>query len=367
VGTVRYTDPHTGATGAYDLATWTSPRVRPGFAATEVIPSWTADTPGGSWIQVDLRGTTEAGGPTRWYTLARWAADDTHLRRTSVPAQKDADGEVAADTFRATAGYALTSWQVRVTLLGPAGTTATPTLRSAGAVASRLPASGGPAADDGGPEVDPPAPSHPPVARAVTLDVPCFSQQTHLGHYPQWNGGGAAWCSPTSTSMVLAFWGAGPTPDDYAWVDPSDPRPCVDHAARHCFDHAYRGVGNWPFNTAYAGRYGMVAFVTRLRSLDEAELFIAAGVPLVVSASYGKGEIPGLDYDTNGHLMVLVGFTGTGDPVLNDPHSPTNEAVRKRVDRAAFEAAWLTASGGLVYVIRPASVPLPAAPAQPNW
>jgi hypothetical protein len=41
--------------------------------------------------------------------------------------------------------------------------------------------------------------------------------------------------------------------------------------------------------------------------------------------------------------------------------------VRKTVGRDEFEAAWLTTSGGIVYVIRPASVPLPAAPAQANW
>ncbi|MGW0433144.1 C39 family peptidase [Micromonospora sp. NPDC003197] len=351
-----HTDPHTGATGTYDLATWTSPPVDPGFVATEVIPSWTGDTPGGCWLQIDVRGTTEAGTTTGWYTLARWAADDGTLRRTSVPDQTDAHGSVAADTLTMGTGYGLTSWQLRVTLLRPAGTPLTPVLRSVGAAASR-PAGTVDVATDGG----------SPTARGRILDVPPFSQRTHMGHYPQWDGGGDSWCSPTSTSMVLAYWGVGPAPDDYAWVDPSDPRPLVDHAARQCFDYAYQGAGNWPFNTAYAGRYGLDAFVTRLRSLAEAEWFIAAGVPLVVSASYRRGDVPGLDYDTKGHLLVLVGFTATGDPVLNDPYSPDDQAVRKPVNRARFEARWLTANGGLVYVIRPASVPLPPAPAQANW
>jgi hypothetical protein len=65
--------------------------------------------------------------------------------------------------------------------------------------------------------------------------------------------------------------------------------------------------------------------------------------------------------------MVLVGFTATGDPVLNDPAAPTNDAVRKPVPRAAFETAWLGSSGGLVYVIRSPDVPLPARPPQANW
>ncbi|GAB2920291.1 peptidase C39 family protein [Micromonospora polyrhachis] len=351
-----HTDPHTGATGTYDLATWTSPSIDPGFVATEVIPSWTGDTPDGCWLQIDVRGSTEAGTTTDWYTLAHWAADDSTLRRTSVPDQTDAYGSVAADTLTMAKGYGLTSWQLRVILLRPAGTNLTPVLRSVGAAVSR------PAGT-----VDATTEVGSPTARGRILDVPPFSQRTHIGHYPQWDGGGDSWCSPTSTSMVLAYWGVGPAPDDYSWVDPNDPRPLVDHAARQCFDYAYQGAGNWPFNTAYAGRYGLDAFVTRLRSLAEAESFIAAGVPLVVSASYRRGDVPGLDYDTKGHLLVLVGFTSTGDPVLNDPYSPDDQAVRKPVNRARFEARWLTANGGLVYVIRPASVPLPPAPAQANW
>jgi hypothetical protein len=43
--------------------------------------------------------------------------------------------------------------------------------------------------------------------------------------------------------------------------------------------------------------------------------------------------------------------------------------VRHVYDRAQFEKAWLKATGGIVYVIHPSSVPLPppAVPSQPNW
>src|SRR5207302_9062467 len=49
---------------------------------------------------------------------------------------------------------------------------------------------------------------------AVDLPVPTVAQEIHTGEFPQYAGGGEAWCSPTSTSMVLSFHGAGPTPDD---------------------------------------------------------------------------------------------------------------------------------------------------------
>jgi hypothetical protein len=65
--------------------------------------------------------------------------------------------------------------------------------------------------------------------------------------------------------------------------------------------------------------------------------------------------------------MVLAGFTVDGQPVLNDPFSPSDAAVRKTVGRAEFEAAWLNTSCGVAYVISPASVALPPPPAQANW
>jgi Peptidase_C39 like family len=343
------------AGSTYDYATWTSPVAGTGFAATEAIASWTADTPGACWIEVELRGVTELGNTTAWYVMGRWAADDTYVARTSVPIQSDVDGHIAIDTFVAAAGHGLISWQLRVTLLRPAGTAQTPSVRSIGAVASRLPAPGSV------------TPSTPQAAQGVVLPVPQYSQDIHAGEYPQWNGGGEAWCSPTSTSMVVAHWGTGPTPADYAWVDPSYADPWVDYAARNTYDTNYGGTGNWPFNTAYAGRFGLEGFVTRLRSLNEAELFVAAGVPLVFSLSFKKNQIPGLTYSTGGHLLVVAGFSATGQPVLNDPASPDDASVRKTVGRNEFEAAWLDSSGGVVYVIHSASAPLPAAPAQANW
>jgi hypothetical protein len=353
--TTQYTDPASGITRVYETATWTSPATSSPFRAQEIIPSWTASTPGGSFVRIEIQCVTAAGTTTKWYNLGNWAADDTHLTRTSVAAQGDADGFVSVDTLVAASGHEFVSWQARLTLLRPQGSADAPSVRSFSTMASALPDPGKL------------TPSVPGLAQGVVLNVPQYSQEVHIGEYPQWDGGGEAWCSPTSTSMVLAYWGLGPTPEDLAWVDPSYQDPQVDHAARNTFDFTYNGCGNWPFNTAYAGRFGANAFVTRLRDLNEAERFIAAGIPLVASASFRKNEIPGMGYGTGGHLMVIVGFTTDGRLVLNDPFAPTNAGVRKIVGRAEWEAAWLNSSRGVVYVIHPAGVALPAPPAQANW
>ena len=70
---------------------------------------------------------------------------------------------------------------------------------------------------------------------------------------------------------------------------------------------------------------------------------------------------------SNGHLVVIVGFTESGDVVVNDPAAHTAAGVRHVYDRTQFENAWLPTSGGLVYVIHDDAHPLPPAPAQRNW
>jgi len=354
-----YTDPFgDGSAVSYESASWTSPVVEPGFDLTELVASWNATTPAGTWIEVEARGDSSLGGQSKWYVLGRWASGDGDLHRTSVPSQGDDTASVAIDTVVTRTDVTLANWQVRVTLLRETGSTATPRVSLVGAMASAVPETKKlPASPSGG-------------AEGIVLDVPTYSQETHIGHYPEYDNGGEAWCSPTSTAMVLDYWGAGPTAAETSWVDPTDPDPQVDHAARYVYDYAYQGAGNWPFNTAYAATRGLEAFVTRLRSLTEAEQFIKAGIPLVVSVSFKESELDGAGYGTNGHLMVIVGFDANGDVVANDPAShliQSNDEVRTTYDREQFERVWVGHSGGIAYVIHPESVPLPPAPAEANW
>ena len=356
--TREYDDPHRDRPAAtYEVATWTSPEVSPGFGFTELVASWNACTPEGTWIEIALRVTTEQGRTTPWYVMARWAETDRDIAPTSVPGQGDEHATVDVDRLSLPTTARGTSYRLRATLFRRAGSAATPTVSFLGCVASDVP--------DGEPMR-----SHPNGAAGRVIDVPSYSQRLHLGSYPQWADGGESWCSPTSTSMVLAYWGQGPSRSDYAWVDAGVPDRFVPYAARHTFDHAYRAPGTWSFNAAYAARFGAVAFVTRLRSLAEAERFIGAGIPLVVGVAFTPDELAGAGYGTAGHLAVVVGFDERGDVVCNDPashHQASNDEVRATFDRQQFERAWMRSAGGITYVIRPPGVPLPQAPAEANW
>lgn len=362
--TRSYTDPFGGPAVAYESASWLSPVVAAPFALTELVSSWAADTPGRTWVEVLVRGTDDTGTQTGWFVLGRWCSHDPDdggaIHRTSVNGQGTAVAMVWTDTLHLLSKRTLRDWQLQVNLLRPTGATGTPTVRLLAAMASAMPKDGK-------------VPVSPTVgAPAVTLDVPTLSQEVHRGHYPQWDNGGEAWCSATCTAMVLRYWQTGPTAADTSWVTTDPPNDAVvDFAARNVFDYTYDGAGNWPFNTAYAARYGLEAFVTRLRSLTEAEQLVRAGIPLVASVSFGKNELDGAGYGSNGHLLVIVGFTETGDVVVNDPAShllADDSQVRTVYRRDQFENVWVPRSGGIVYVIHPPSVPLPPPPgAEPNW
>lgn len=351
---VSYDDPY-GSTGrrSYDRGRWTSPWTRPGFAFTQLVASYDASTPVGTFITIAVRARTGTGRTGSWDALGRWASHDRAFHRMSLGPQRDDVARVAVDTLVARSGHRLTSWQVQVSLYRRAGTGKTPVVTMTGAAASRLPGSS--------------PTSRPGSGAGHRLPVPRYSQEIHRGDYPQYNGGGEAWCSPTSTSMVLGFYDRLPTKKQYAWVGPDYRQPWVDYAARYTYAWGYDGTGMWPFNTAYAARFGLDAFVTRLRSLREAELFIKAGIPLVASISFGPGGLDGAPVSsTRGHLVVIRGFTAEGRVVVNDPAAPTNRGVRRVYRRGQFENAW-SDNGGVVYVIRPPSTPLPAPRRHSNW
>jgi hypothetical protein len=334
-GTATYKDPHTGESAKWEYATWTSPLRRAGVPAGEVITSWNAHTPKGTWLRVELHGTYSDGTETPWYTMGIWTAKDGKdvPRRTSVDDQTDKKSSVWTDTFAIddlASGLRLVAYQVRLTLYRAVASGAKPGVWRLSAMSSDVPD-----------RFDVPA-SEPGPASGVELDVPRYSQEIHKGQYPEYDNGGEAWCSPTSSQMILAYWGRKPTAEDLEWVDPDFKDPQVCHAARYTFDYQYDGCGNWPFNAAYAATYrDMEGVVTRLSSLTDAERLVAAGIPVITSQSFIESELDGAGYGTAGHLMTVIGFTKDGDVIANDPASEDNDAVRHVYKRRQWENIWL--------------------------
>lgn len=355
---VRLTKPvakrrYAGRTWKY--GTWTSGWVQPGGAGwtfDQLIPSWSITTPRKTFVEVRLRARSTSGTISNWKVLGRWASGEW-IRRTSSTSQTDTIAKVATDTLVAQPGVSLNGYQAQLLLHRGARSGRTPTVRMFSAVASRNRTATTPSAFGG---------------TVATLAVPTYSQMIHQGHYSQYGGGGAAWCSPTSLTMILGYYGRLPDPASYAWVTRGYPDPYVAQVARATYDVGWSGTGNWSFNMAYANTQGLDAFVTRLTNLREAEAFIAAGIPLAASISFGPGQLSGAPISsTPGHLVVIVGFAADGSVVVNDPAAPNNTSVRRIYNRSQFEAAWLRKSSGAVYVVHDAAHPLPARSAQSAW
>ena len=314
----------------------TSPVETTAFDYQEAIASWNASTPTGTWVEIQFRAKYGERW-SKWYVLGIWASDYSTIRRHSVKLQGDADGFVAVDTFiSSNKKETANAFQLKLRLFSVDGVV-TPTVRNASVAYSTSPPKR--------------AVASPKTSTPVLLDVPQYSQYV----YPE---GGEVWCSPVSTAMVLAYW------DRY--TDPAEPR--VRAAVAGVFDWIYDGHGNWPFNTAYAARDGVYeGYVARFTSLESVEGFVEAGVPVIVSIAWGKGDLTNSGIDsTNGHILVVVGFDADGNPIVNDPAndpaSPQDSPVQRTYLRAEFEPLWLEASGGTVYLIYPPGHPVPTLP-----
>jgi hypothetical protein len=319
--------------GSFFVGEATSPEITATFNYKDAIASWNAITPAGSWLEVQFRAQYGTRW-SKWYVLGIWAADTSTVARHSVNAQGDTDGFVATDTFVSSNKKETTNkFQLKLRLFSADGS-ALPAVQNASlAYSTEPPKSAGVSAGN-------------PALWGKLLDVPECSQMV----YPD---GGEVWCSPTSTSMVLGYLNHD--------TGPCEPR--VRAAVEGVYDWIYNGHGNWPFNTAYAATFGYESYVARFTSLAKAEEFIAAGIPVIMSIAWGKGDLTGSGVDsTNGHLLVLVGFDASGNPTINDPASPTDDTVQRTYLRSEFEPLWLQASGGTVYLIYPSSASIPALP-----
>lgn len=174
----------------------------------------------------------------------------------------------------------------------------------------------------------------PPEAapRGPTRGVPI---DLFVPELTQYVGGERGWCSPASLAMLLGFHGREVT---------------VPAVAAAVFDEAYGGTGNWAFNAAYASGFGLRAVVAYLRDFEHARALLARGLPLALSYAWEPGELAGAPLERSaGHLAVLRGFDGAGDPLVNDPAHPQ---IRTRYRRDQLERAWLR-HGGTAYVVAP--------------
>lgn len=295
----------------------TTPIIEPAINWTEVVPSWNLRGSGEATIELRI---IHPDHTSKWYNLGNWSA----TKRESVKDQNDDDAKVDTDTlFAKKPGGKL---EARVTLKN-----ARPEDLKYFTLAFR----------DTNLKTEPLEPNRKAWGKVV--DVHSRSQLD----YPE---GAKIWCSPTSTSMILDYWSQKLNRPELSMT--------VPEAAKCVHDTVYKGTGNWPFNTAFAGSFpGMRGYVSRLSDVSELEDWIEAGVPVATSVSYNR--LKGRGAAGSGHLIVAVGFTETGDIIVNDPGTKLDN-VRRTFSRDIFRQAWAD-SGNTVYIIYPENHKIPAA------
>ena len=312
----------TNKTGATVLL---SPVVRSPIDWNELVASWNAAAPTGTFLTVEASAVS-SGQATKFYSWGVWSPDNGNYPRRSAGRQRDADGEMHTDTLVLT--HLADAIQVRVTLGGT--NQEMPALKFLGLSFCNT-------------NVTPALPRPNRHAWGKIISTPERSQHS----YPEEQG----WCSPTSLSMVLS-----------RWAEVSH-RPEMDldvpEVARGVYDRQMDGTGNWPFNTAFAGSFkGMRAYVTRFNDISELETWVAAGIPVIISAPWELLK-PGRQDPGVGHLTVCIGFTKDGDVVINDPATNLKvESVRHVYKRQNVINAW-AASRNTVYLVYPESAKIP--------
>lgn len=288
----------------------------------ELIVSWNIALPADGSLKIEARGVYPDRA-TKYFVMALWSDDDAKAPRESVLEQADADGDVSTDTLVLTRRGA--RLQLRLTLIQ--------------ADIANLKFLGLCFTDTSIPVIE-----REPNRAAWNRILP--TPQLFQNDYE----GGNVWCSPTSTAMILNHWAKVLSRPELARDVPA--------VVKGVYDRNWKGTGNWPFNTAFAGALpGMRAYVTRFDDLRELEDWIAAGYPVALSISYDLLKNNGKQ--NSGHLVVCRGFTEKGEVVLNDPgrHLKVGETYQIH-SRERVLAAW-EHSHKAVYLIYPENQPPP--------
>ncbi len=291
-------------------ATLESPDLESPAPFDDVVGSFAADVPPGGEVELSAKVLT-ASGWSEWYSLGAQTGEGF----SSAPPVEDAVAKLDVDQLKLKAPATAARYRLKFRTAGKPVT-----LRS---VSLALSNGDAPAA--------PPPPSTGPWTRALAV-VPRSQGDADpaLKHDV---------CSPTSLAMVLEFWGT---------------KKGTDEVALAVRDRTSQLFGNWPANAAFAAKAGLDARVARLESLADLENEVAAGRPVVVSLTFGDGEMPGAPIRrTGGHLIVVSGFDAAGDVIVDDPAGKGAGQVRRVYPRAAFHRAWRVNKRGLSYLVGP--------------
>ena len=145
-------------------------------------------------------------------------------------------------------------------------------------------------------------------------------------------------CSPTCVAMAIG------------WGVPDDPASVAD-IAQAAYDQKYDIYGNWPRNVQAAWEHGLPGYIRRFGSLKDVYASLAAGNIIVASIKVSKGQLADAPYDsTDGHLILLRGYTERGDFLVSDPAAGDAQSGERTYKYEDMTQVWLVNGKGTAYV-----------------
>ncbi|MFH1538155.1 MAG: C39 family peptidase [bacterium] len=253
------------------------------FPAREMVLTWNSSTPMGAWLDVRFC-VGDGGGWSGWYEMGEWGKAGGGPRWSG-----DARfGKLEVDILRAAVPFDRVRYRIG---LGSACADS-PALKMVSICFS-----GEGDEEEGGRAWIGAGGSH-------DLAVPWLSQ---FRREVVWDGDmmKAGVCAPTSLAMVLRYYGCGTS---------------VYEVAKMARDEGAGIYGNWAYMVAAAGEFGLRAWVERHSCWEGLLERLRQGIPPILSIAYGKGTFGDFpDRSSEGHLLVLRGWTEDGRLVCNDP------------------------------------------------
>lgn len=310
----------------------TSEPLHYGFGFDTAVASWNADCPSGTWVKVEVQVSPDAGNTwSAWYEMAMWgdpALVGKDKRESKVKA--DSLGKVNEDTLELKEKATRLRYRVVLHSERPEVTPVVPLVAIA--------------VVDKTTDLKPDDTPGPAWGKEIAAD---FRSQVVENADIAWRI-----CGPTSTGMALTAHGI---------------RLPSAEVARAAWDNLNGIYGNWPFLAA-AGSDLMrrnsselpslpgkakvcQAYVQWLPDWKAVENEILNGNPCVISIDFGKDELKGGPLtETDGHLILVRGFTKEGNVICNDPASRTEAGGRVVYDRRELLNA---RHGGPIIVFHP--------------
>ncbi len=304
----------TSTISAISKGTLISAPIKTLFPFNELIISAGAILKSGNSISVSAQVKTKDGKWSKWYSFGDFTADG---ESSSASAQEDALGKVAVDILKLKKSCDYFRYKIKLESFNRLK----PILKQVSCVYTNTKKEYN----------EKSALKKSAKFKALYINVPKLSQMAMQFKYSK------DICSPVSLSMVMNYYGL-------------KEKPLKTIAS--VYDKKQKNYGNWLFNTQYASTKSVYASIKRFNNLREAEAYISRGIPIIASITFAAGKLKKSPIKfSNGHLVVIKGFTWKGDVIVNDPAAASDKTVGKVYDRKEFARAWLKNKFGTAYIL----------------